>query len=176
MIKRITKTTTFSVWKKKISSYGKSSYLEYVSLNEATESVMIAPITSKKEVIFVKKYFPAEDTFELVLPGGKIIKGQSIKFTANRELIEEIGFGAKKLLHLNTLKILPAYFVGKTHAYLAKDLYKSSKYKPDESEELIVFKIPLKKVISYIRKGKIKDARTVAIILYLITFFPHDLN
>jgi len=176
VVKRVAKTHSFSVWKRKISSKGKPFYLEYVSLNEASESVMIIPFTSKMEILFIKKYFPAEDTIELVLPGGKIKKGQSKKQTANRELIEEIGFGAKKLKHLTTLNILPAYFVGKTYAFLAEDLYKSSKFKPDEREELSVVKMPLKKAISYIKKGKIKDARTTATILYLTTFFPRRLN
>lgn len=176
-VKKVAKTKSFSIWQREIIINGKKDYFEYASLNEAEMSVMIAPLSKRKEIIFVKKYCPAENTFELVLPGGKIKKGHTPKKTAIRELMEETGYRAKKFISIETpLKILPAYFIGKTHAYLAKNLDKNKEFTKDESENLKIVKIPIKKALNLIKKGNIRDARTVAIILYLIIFSPNLLD
>jgi ADP-ribose diphosphatase len=49
---------------------------------------------------------------------GKIDAGESPLEAANRELIEEIGYGAKKLSFIKTMTLAPGYQSNFTHSFL----------------------------------------------------------
>lgn len=134
---------------------------------------MVLPLTSKNEIIFIKKYCAAEDSYELVLPGGKIENGLSLLVTARKELREEIGMAAATLIPLGDFKILPSYLVGKTYGFIAKGLKDIDDVKIDNEETLKIVKLKMKNVLEKIKNKEIRDSRTVAVILYVTTFFPN---
>ena len=161
-VKRLTGTDRFTIFKR--------DKYEYVTLNGFTESVMICPITDDGEIVFIKKYVSAENTIELVLPGGKVENGLTRLQTAKKELMEEIGMSAVKYAPLGQFKILPAYFLGKTYGFIAEGLNKNKDVEIDKTETIKVVTIPIKKVLDEIQSGKIRDVRTVAVVLYYFTF------
>lgn len=57
-------------------------------------SVMVIPIQNN-ELIFVKEYAVGSERYELGFPKGIVDAGEEPIESANRELQEEIGFGAK---------------------------------------------------------------------------------
>ena len=61
--------------------------------------------------------------------------GETPEQSANRELQEEIGFGAKKWTFLRTMKINPQIMSHKMHVLLGEDLY-PNKLEGDEPEPL----------------------------------------
>ena len=56
---------------------------------------------------------------------------------ANRELKEEVGFGARKLTRLRSISLAPTYMNHEIHLVLAEDLY-PERLPGDEPEELEV--------------------------------------
>ena len=61
---------------------------------------------------------------------------------ANRELKEEVGFGAKELTFLKKLSMAPSYFSSKMNIVVAEDLYPES-LEGDEPEPLPQVRWPL---------------------------------
>jgi ADP-ribose diphosphatase len=136
------------------------------SVVEKRDSVLLVPVTKKKELVLIKEYFPAVNERRLALPKGRIDEGEDDPLTAaNRELQEETSYKAEQLIKLGVLDISPGNMRHETHVYLAKNLIKS-KLKGDEEEKIEVVKIPFKDFELFIERGEIKEARMIAA-LYL---------
>lgn len=162
---------TFTIWDTFIRFGDKEVIWEQVSINAADKSVMVLPLTDNGKILFIKKFCPASNTFEIVLPGGKVEGKLSVIQSAKKELIEEIGFGSKKFDSLGSLQILPAYLCAETFGFVATDLYKDDSLRGDEIEILKTVTLSFKEAFQLIKTNKINDARTIALILKYFTFF-----
>jgi len=117
------------------------------------------------KIIFVKQHrFP--HGYVLEIPAGTMDKGEKDpKKCAFRELKEETGYEAKKMIPL--IKYYPSigYNTEIIHCYVATGLKKSSELKLDDDEILSVVKIDFKKVLRMILSGKITDSKTICAVL-----------
>ncbi len=128
-------------------------------------AVAVLPV-EKENIIFVKQYrYPVNEvTYEI--PAGKLnFKGDNFEERAKKELEEETGYIAEKLIHLIDFWPTPAFSNEVLKIYLAKDLKKGKK-NPDEDEFLNVVKISESKAFEMVKNGKIKDSKTLIAILY----------
>jgi ADP-ribose diphosphatase len=80
---------------------------------------------------------------------------------ANRELKEEIGFGARDLLILSNLSLSPAYMTSMTHVVLARDLY-PERLVGDEPEELEVVEWKLSQLHHLLAHPEVTEGRSIA--------------
>lgn len=117
------------------------------------------------KIILVKQHrFP--HGYVLEIPAGTMDKGEKDpKKCAFRELKEETGYEAKKMIPL--IKYYPSigYNTEIIHCYVATGLKKSSELKLDDDEILSVVKIDFKKVLRMILSGKITDSKTICAVL-----------
>ena len=65
-------------------------------------AVLIVPMLDSETVLLIREYSAGVHRYELGLPKGKIDDGEAFLEAANRELKEEIGFGARSLHHLSS--------------------------------------------------------------------------
>ena len=117
------------------------------------------------KVILVKQH-RSPHGYVLEIPAGTMNKGEKDpKKCAFRELKEETGYKAKKMIPL--LKYYPSigYNTELIHCYVATGLKKSSDLKLDDDEILSVVKVDLKKVLRMILTGKITDSKTICAVL-----------
>ncbi|MGI0011545.1 MAG: NUDIX hydrolase [Nitrosopumilaceae archaeon] len=123
----------------------------------------------KGKIILVKQHrFP--HGYVLEIPAGTMNKGEKDpKKCAFRELREETGYEAKKMIPL--IKYYPSigYNTELIHCYVATGLKKSSDLKLDDDEILSVVKVDLKKVLMMILSGKITDSKTICAVLTYVT-------
>ena len=119
----------------------------------------------KDKIILVKQHrFP--HGYVLEIPAGTLNKGEKDpKKCAFRELKEETGYEAKKMIPL--MKYYPSigYNTELIHCYVATGLKKSSDLKLDDDEILSVVKVDFKKVLRMILSGKITDSKTICAVL-----------
>ena len=118
----------------------------------------------KGKVLLVKQHrFP--HGYVLEIPAGTLNKGENPKKCAFRELKEETGYEAKKMIPL--IKYYPSigYNTELIHCFVATGLKKASDLKLDDDEILSVVKINLKKVLKMILSGKITDSKTICAVL-----------
>lgn len=121
-IKTVAKSRIFEVQAVDLRfSNGEERTYERLTPNRRS-SVMVIPIQNN-ELIFVKEYAVGSERYELGFPKGIVDAGEEPIESANRELQEEIGFGAKKLDFLRSLYSSPSHMYGLMHLFLAQDLY-----------------------------------------------------
>src|SRR4029078_9760726 len=100
-------------------------------------AVIIVPMLDDETVLLVREYGAGIDRYELGLPKGRLDRDETVEQGANRELKEEVGYGARDLHILTTLSLSPSYMTSMTHVVLARELY-PEKLAGDEPEELEV--------------------------------------
>lgn len=121
------------------------------------------------QVLLIKNRRPAVGKTLLELPAGTLEPGEAPEQTARRELEEETGYRAKKLMPLCTFFSSPGYTNEKLTAYLAEDLTHVGQ-QLDPSEEITVATMTMQEALQAIQEGKIVDAKTMAVLLYYHTF------
>lgn len=99
-------------------------------------------------------------------PAGLTDPGESPEDTALRELREEIGYQAEKLVSLGHIYASPAYLNEKIFLFYANDLTFVGQ-DLDENEELEVTKHDLNWIREQIILNKISDSKTIALYMRL---------
>ncbi len=124
-------------------------------------AVMVVPLVNDDEFYLVREYGAGTHSYHLGFPKGLIDEGETPEQAANRELKEEIGFGAKKLIKLKTLTAAPSYFDSKMHIFVALDLY-PEKLEGDEPEPLEVISWSWDKAQQLLERDDFSEARSVS--------------
>ncbi len=100
-------------------------------------SVIIAALPDPHTVLLIREYAAGLHRYELGLPKGRMDAGETVLEAANRELKEEVGFGARRLTRVRAISQAPTYMNHEIHLVLAEDLY-PERLPGDEPEELEV--------------------------------------
>jgi ADP-ribose pyrophosphatase len=117
-----------------------------------------------KKVILVKQHrFP--HGYVLEIPAGTMEKQEEPMKCAFRELEEETGYRAKKMVPLITYYPSIGYNTEIIHCFLANGLKKISDLALDDDEILSVVKIDLKRLLRMIKTGQIQDSKTICAVL-----------
>ncbi len=124
-------------------------------------AVLVIPMLDDDTVLMIYEYSGGTHRYELALTKGKIDAGESPIEAANRELIEEIGYGARQLSFVKTMTLAPGYQSNFTHVILAQDLYEDSA-QGDEPEPLEVVKHKLSDLEQLVYNQDLTEARTIA--------------
>lgn len=141
---------------------GRESVREVV--HHVSGGACVVPLTTDGKVYIVRQCrYPYADVLTEI-PAGKLDPGEAPEECAKRELIEECGVKAEKLISLGTLYPTPAYVDEVIHMFLAEDLV-PAKQKLDEGEFLEVEAVPLKELVDQVLAGEIKDSKTQAALL-----------
>jgi ADP-ribose pyrophosphatase len=109
-----------------------------------------------------------DDPALLELPAGKLDEeGESPLDTAQRELAEEIGKGARSWQHLTSFYTSPGFTDEECHLFMATGLYEQSA-ETDESERIEIVEVPLSELDQVIRDCR--DSKTLVGLLWLRAF------
>lgn len=127
-------------------------------------AVMIAAMPDKDTVLLIKEYAAGTHRYELCLPKGRIDAGESILEAANRELKEEVGFGARSLQVLRQITLAPTYMTHAIHLVLAEDLY-PERLQGDEPEPLEVVPWRLDRLHELVMREDCSEGRSLAALL-----------
>lgn len=124
-------------------------------------AVVIVPMQDDDTVLLVREYAVGVDRYELGLAKGRLDRDETVEQGANRELKEEVGFGARDIAILATLSVSPAYMTAMTHVVLARDLH-PEKLVGDEPEPLEVVPWRLSELHALLAHHEVTDSRSIA--------------
>ena len=131
----------------------------------STAAVIVVPLVRDDTVLLIREYGVGVEDYELALPKGRVEAGESLCEGANREMKEEIGYGANRLTPLKCMTQSPSYMQHKTQVILAEDLYEE-RLQGDEPEPLEVIPMPLEELDQWVLREDLSEARSIAA-LYL---------
>ena len=136
--------------------------VEYERLRSSPRgAVLIVPMLDDDSVLLIREYAAGVERYELALPKGRIEQGEALLDAANREIMEEIGYGARTLNHITSLTLAPGYQGHVTHIVLAQDLY-PDKQPGDEPEEIEVVPWKLSELDALLKQDECTEARSIA--------------
>lgn len=124
-------------------------------------AVIIVPVTGAGEVLLVREYAAGVHAYELGLPKGRLEPNESPADGANRELKEEVGYGARDMRRIGALTLAPGYMTHRTEVMLARDLYEE-RLPGDEPESIEVVRWPLDDIAGLTRRDDVSEGRTIA--------------
>ncbi len=135
----------------------------YERIKGGRGAIMAVPFDG--ECFYLSSEFCAGTTrYELGFVKGKIDPGETEEDAANRELQEDIGFGARKITLLRRdLLVAPGMLELKMHFFLCEDLYRH-KLEGDEPEIIDYIKVPVREAIelAFDMNSPLKESRSVA--------------
>ena len=127
-------------------------------------AVMVVPMLDPHTMLLVREYCAGTHSYELGFPKGLIDAGESAAEAANRELKEEIGYGAESLTLLHTVAMAPAFFDAKMSIFMADKLY-AEKLLGDEPEALEIVPWSLANYRQLLEQPDFNEARSFAALL-----------
>lgn len=135
---------------------GDTAYREVV---HHSGGVCIVPVTDEGEVLMVKQFrYPFKEVL-LEVPAGKREAGEDPLECGIRELREECGATAEKVVPLGKLYPTVAYDTEIIYMYLATGL-SFSQQQLDEDEFLDVVRMPLDRACEMVMNDEIPDSKT----------------
>ncbi len=151
--------------RKFLTNEGKKGKWEMVKRKDA---VMVFALTKKKEVILEKIYRVPLKSFSLELPAGVLDKkGESKKKAAKRELLEETGYLAKRIIFVKSAPFNPGLESTQLFIFFAPDVQYLGKKKSEDVEEIEIIKVPLKKFFDFLLNPPFKIKVDLAIFAIL---------
>ena len=124
-------------------------------------AVMMVPINENGEVLLIREYGAGIEDYTLTLPKGAMDLGETMEQAAQRELQEEIHFGAKQLHFLKKMSLSPSYMKSGIDVLIALDLYQAS-LPGDEPEPLEVVAWPLADIDTLVMRADVTEGRAIA--------------
>lgn len=124
-------------------------------------AVAVVPMLDADTVLLVREYAAGVHRYELGLVKGRMDEGETPEQAADRELMEEAGYGARNLVVLRSLTQAPLYMSHSTHLVIARDLY-PKRLIGDEPEELEVVPWRLDRLHELILREEFSEGRSIA--------------
>lgn len=160
-VKRVAKTRLFEVETVDLA-FSNGVLTQYERLKSSFAGAVLAvPMLNAETVLLIREYAVGVEGYELALPKGRLELGETPLQAADREMMEEIGYGSRQLTLLKSLTTAPGYSGQKTFIVLAEALYEK-RLPGDEPEEIEVVPWPLAELEALIERDDCTEARSIA--------------
>ena len=125
------------------------------------EGVIVVAVNEDRELLLIREYAAGFHEMQLTLVKGAVDDGESLEEAANRELKEEVGFGARHIEFIKKLNLAPGHMGFTINLLLATDLY-PERLPGDEPEPPEVVTWPLEQLDELIAGDEFREARAIA--------------
>ncbi len=117
-------------------------------------------------ILLERQYRHAAQSMMWELPAGRIDDGETALTAAKRELLEETGYRARQWKRALHFYVSPGFLDETMTIYLARGL-QAGKAQPEPDEKIAIRFFPLSEAKRMALHGPIRDAKTIAGILWL---------
>ncbi len=132
-------------------------------------SVVVLPLLPDGRILLVRQYRHATRQFLWELVAGRIERGENPRRAAARELLEETGYRARRFHVFLDFFPTPGFLEERMYILLAQGLT-SGDARPEEDEKISSRVFSRAQLRQMIRRGKLRDAKTIAGLLYYFSF------
>ena len=126
-------------------------------------AVSVVPVVGDGSVLMVRQYRAAIDADLLEIPAGKRdVAGEPPEVTAGRELEEEVGMRAGRLVKLAEFYNSPGFCDEHSHVFMALDLEAvEGSAHSEEEQQMTIERVRLDDVPGLIARGELIDAKSI---------------
>ncbi len=135
----------------------------------APEAAVVLPVLDDGRVVLIHNHRVAVGRELLEAPAGILDPGETPERCAARELAEETGYRAGRLVPLMSLYPSPGILTEKLHAFAAFGL-EPGPTAHEPGEQIRLAPMMLVEALEAVGDGRICDAKTVAVLLYFDRF------
>src|SRR5712692_4934638 len=132
-------------------------------------SVVVLPVLSDGRILLIRQYRHAARQYLWELVAGRMDPGETPKVAAARELMEETGYRAKRMRVFLDVFPTPGFLEERMFILLAEGLT-AGEAEPEEDEKIISRVYNREQLEEMIRDGKLRDAKSIAGILFYFRF------
>jgi len=132
---------------------------------ECKPAVGVLPFLDEDTVVLVGQYRYVARDFLWEMPTGGVRPGESEEAAVQRELAEEAGYEASRLVKLCSFDSSKSVVDETAHIYLADGLRPVTR-EADETEFIEVRAFPFDEVLRMVESSQIRDAMTVVAVLH----------
>jgi len=132
-------------------------------------SVVVLPVLPDGRILMIRQYRHAARQYLWELVAGRIDAGEKPRQAAARELIEETGYRARKFRIFLDVFPTPGFLEERMFILLAEGLT-AGVAEPEDDEKISSRAYNRKQLEVMIRGGKLRDAKSIAGILYYFRF------
>lgn len=149
---------------------------DYIVLDAPDWVIVIPEIEDKaagqKEFFMVKQWRHGSKCLSVEFPGGVIDNGEAPEEAARRELLEETGCRAGKLVKLGQVNPNPALFSNHVHFFLAQDLECTNTQDLDNDEFVNVIRVPVADIKKDMGKEQFPHALMSTAMMFYLNYLP----
>lgn len=132
-------------------------------LIEHPGSVVVLPVTNEGQVVMIRNQRWTVGQELLELPAGTMAWGENPAEAADRELVEETGYQAERLAELVDFYAAPGSSNEHMHGFVATGLRHLGQ-RLEADEDIAVQLVEKAEIPGLLRSGRIKDAKTLAML------------
>jgi ADP-ribose pyrophosphatase len=132
-------------------------------------SVVVLPVLSDGRIVMVRQYRYATRQYLWELVAGRKEPEETPQEGAARELLEETGYRAKRFKVFLDIFPTPGFLEERMYVLLAQGLT-AGEAQPEEDEKIEARAYSVTQLKTMMKKGELKDAKSIAGILYYVTF------
>ncbi len=143
-----------------------SGKIHHREILEHGESVAILPLHGDK-ILLIKQFRKPLDREIWEVPAGRREKGEDIHECARRELEEETGMEARKLVKVGEYLPSPGYSTELIHLFIGEELVEGRMH-PEEDEFIQRRFFSPEEIRIMIKKGDITDGKTLALLFHFL--------
>ena len=125
----------------------------------------VAPFPSENEVVLIHQHRHAADGRIYEVPAGKLDPGELPATCAARELEEEAGLRAGRLVDLGWIWTTPGFTDEKIHLFAAFDLTPVPT-RLEADEHLVPLRVPFDEALELVWRGELRDAKSSLALLH----------
>jgi ADP-ribose pyrophosphatase len=121
----------------------------------------IVPFISNDRILVIRSYRHLVDSIQVEAPSGYIEDGESPEQAARRELEEETGYIAKKIVTLGYYTLDYTMFEQKGNVFVAYGLDNKGKQSLSKMEKIVIDTITINEIKRLLSQGKILNAASI---------------
>jgi len=135
---------------------------------EISDAVVVVPVRADGSIVMVGQYRYPHGKTHWELPAGRIAEGELPEETARRELAEETGYHAGRLVPLPGFYPTNGISAHYAHAFVALDCKKAAEPAPEASEQIVVRVFLQEEAEALLDAGLMEDGFTALPLLYYL--------
>lgn len=120
----------------------------------------VVPFLDARRIVLLRQYRHAIGGVIWEIPAGKLDAGEAPELCALRELREETGYSAGRLVRSGEILTAPGFTDERIHLFCAYDLTPGSAA-PEPNENLELHEVELAQALAMVERGEIVDAKTI---------------